>query len=96
MELFSLENLAKLVALVLAIPVIVVLILAPLRLYAMDRHLRLILEEIKRLNAELRRREKPSQPATGAAPAASEWVEQFHSATEKAQKSLEEKLGKIS
>lgn len=89
-DIFALGFFPIVVTLLLLIPVLAVLILAPLRLFVIDRHLREILEELKKVNSELRRPSRANPPQAFAG--SGEWVQEFKEAADKTQKSLTEKL----
>lgn len=90
LDIFSIGLFPIIVALLLVIPVLALLVLAPLRLFAIDRHLREILEELKRVNSQLRGPSRLPPPSASAGPG--EWVQEFKEAADKTKKGLEEKL----
>lgn len=85
--------------LLLVVLVVFILILFLFRLYAIDRRLKVVLEELRRLNSEVRRKSEPGVTGRGrpsASVASVGWVDQFGDATEKTRRGLGEKSNKIS
>lgn len=90
LDIFSMGLFPIMVVLLLLIPVVAILVLAPLRLFSIDRQLREITEELKKVNSQLRGPSRTNPPTAFAEPG--EWVQEFKEAADKTKKSLEEKL----
>ena len=88
-DLLTISGIPGLIVLILAVPVALALILAPLKLFSIDKKMTAILEELKRLNTGLARFNLAPPPHTPQ----EKWLDELKEATEKTNQELERKLG---